>query len=174
MRSPVVDGGGVGVGTAAAGAGGVGAATTGSDVDGSGAEADDSGEKSAKAATSDSSSTVTKIGWPTIISPPPSGARIFATTPSSCASNCRREMRGWHVGKWIIAHYIMITHHHHMHRHNTTDQNELTSMVALSVSITANESPAEKESPFLIFHFEIVPDSIVGLRAGMPTTSWEG
>lgn len=67
MRSPVVDGGGVCVGTAAAGAGGVGAATTGSDVDGSGAEADDSGEKSAKAATSDSSSTVTKIGWPTII-----------------------------------------------------------------------------------------------------------
>jgi hypothetical protein len=40
----------------------------------------------------------------------------------------------------------------------------------LSVSTTARESPAEKESPSATFHFDMVPDSIVGERAGMPTT----
>ena len=45
-------------------------------------------------------------------------------------------------------------------------------MEALSVSITARESPVEKESPSATFHLEIVPDSIVGERAGMPTTMW--
>jgi hypothetical protein len=44
------------------------------------------------------------------------------------------------------------------------------SIDALSVSITARESPAEKESPSATFHFEMVPDSIVGDRAGIPTT----
>ena len=47
-------------------------------------------------------------------------------------------------------------------------------MVALSVSITASESPSEKDSPSATFHFEMVPDSIVGERAGMPTTMWYG
>ena len=47
-------------------------------------------------------------------------------------------------------------------------------MVALSVSISATESPAAKASPSWTFHSAMVPASMVGERAGMPTTRWYG
>ena len=47
-------------------------------------------------------------------------------------------------------------------------------MVALSVSISASESPAEKASPSARLHDAMLPDSMVGLRAGMPMTRWYG
>lgn len=43
-------------------------------------------------------------------------------------------------------------------------------IVALSVSISATESPAAKASPSLTFHSAMVPASMVGDRAGMGTT----
>mmetsp|Transcript_26589 Transcript_26589/g.45252 ORF Transcript_26589/g.45252 Transcript_26589/m.45252 type:complete len:219 (+) Transcript_26589:26-682(+) len=46
------------------------------------------------------------------------------------------------------------------------------SIVALSVSITARESPATNDSPSATFHLDIVPASMVGDRAGIPTTMW--
>ena len=42
-----------------------------------------------------------------------------------------------------------------------------TSIVALSVSISAIKSPDEIESPSFTSHFDKVPSSIVGLRAGI-------
>mmetsp|Transcript_31972 Transcript_31972/g.94042 ORF Transcript_31972/g.94042 Transcript_31972/m.94042 type:complete len:215 (+) Transcript_31972:781-1425(+) len=45
-------------------------------------------------------------------------------------------------------------------------------MVALSVSISATESPAAKASPSPTFHSAMVPASIVGDRAGMGITIW--
>eukprot|EP00579_Thalassiosira_antarctica_P017265 CAMPEP_0201934270 /NCGR_PEP_ID=MMETSP0903-20130614/33273_1 /ASSEMBLY_ACC=CAM_ASM_000552 /TAXON_ID=420261 /ORGANISM="Thalassiosira antarctica, Strain CCMP982" /LENGTH=95 /DNA_ID=CAMNT_0048474443 /DNA_START=23 /DNA_END=310 /DNA_ORIENTATION=- len=44
------------------------------------------------------------------------------------------------------------------------------SIEALTVSITANESPAAKDSPSDTFHLLIVLASIVGVRAGIRTT----
>mmetsp|Transcript_5274 Transcript_5274/g.8790 ORF Transcript_5274/g.8790 Transcript_5274/m.8790 type:complete len:204 (-) Transcript_5274:230-841(-) len=55
---------------------------------------------------------------------------------------------------------------------NTPSSCASKSMLALSVSMTAMESPAAKDSPSLTFHLEMVPASIVGERAGMPTTMW--
>lgn len=46
--------------------------------------------------------------------------------------------------------------------------------MALSVSISATESPAAKASPSFTFHSAMVPDSMVGDRAGMGTTMWYG
>lgn len=44
------------------------------------------------------------------------------------------------------------------------------SMEALSVSILAKTSPAEKESPSLTYHSAKEPPDMVGLKAGSPTT----
>lgn len=48
------------------------------------------------------------------------------------------------------------------------------SIVALSVSISASESPTEKDSPSEIFQEAIVPASIVDERADIPITVWSG
>mmetsp|Transcript_4682 Transcript_4682/g.10047 ORF Transcript_4682/g.10047 Transcript_4682/m.10047 type:complete len:224 (-) Transcript_4682:232-903(-) len=48
------------------------------------------------------------------------------------------------------------------------------STVALSVSTEQRTSPAPKESPSETFQEEMLPDSMVGEREGMPTTSWGG
>eukprot|EP00602_Paraphysomonas_sp_CaronLab_P009826 CAMPEP_0185028712 /NCGR_PEP_ID=MMETSP1103-20130426/14649_1 /TAXON_ID=36769 /ORGANISM="Paraphysomonas bandaiensis, Strain Caron Lab Isolate" /LENGTH=101 /DNA_ID=CAMNT_0027563221 /DNA_START=340 /DNA_END=645 /DNA_ORIENTATION=- len=47
-------------------------------------------------------------------------------------------------------------------------------IVALSVSTSAIVSPADTASPSFLIHDTIVPATIVGERAGIPTTSWCG
>ena len=63
-----------------------------------------------------------------------------------------------------------------LHTLKTSTALQLTSnaIVALSVSISATESPAAKASPSFTFHSAMVPDSMVGDRAGMGTTMWYG
>lgn len=48
------------------------------------------------------------------------------------------------------------------------------STVALSVSTEHKTSPALKDAPSATFQADIVPDSIVGDKLGMPTTSCGG